>query len=400
MYSRFVLSKVCSKLKRFIGVAAVSALAATAHADQGVTDTEIVLGSIQDLSGPVASVGAPVRDGMILAVEQINSAGGINGRKLRLQVEDSGYDPRKGVLAAQKLLTQDKVFSVIGTLGSAVIQATQPISIERGVPYLFPLSGSEITYLPQSPLKFGGYALSSDHMRAAIEYCYTKLGKRRFGILYQDDETGIGNLKAVEQQLGVHKLALIEKTSYKRGDTNFASQISLLKAANVDIVILATVVRETAAAAMEAKAQGWNVDMFVNQGLVNAVLALGGKAVEGLYGTTQFINSSDTSPGYLAFVHRFKTRFNREVGDGANYGYTAIMLFAEGAKNAGKNLTVQTLAQGIEKIKNFKSGFDTAPFSYSATSHAPPREAHVMQVRDGKWVPLTGPTVTYDNQSK
>jgi branched-chain amino acid transport system substrate-binding protein len=379
--------------------AVLGALGAQAQT-QGVTDTEIVLGSIQDISGPVASVGAPMRDGMILAVEQINSSGGIHGRKLRLQVEDSGYNPQKGVLAAQKLISQDKVFALVGVLGSGVVQATQPMALERSVPYLFPLASSDITYLPQSALKFAAYALSSEHMRAAVEYAHGKLSKRRFGILYQDDETGTASLKAVEEQLKLHGLSLLEKTSYKRGDTNFAAQISRLKAANVDIVVLATVVRETAAAAVEAKAQSWNVDMIVNGGLINAVLALGGKAVEGLYGTTQYANSVDSSPGYRAFAHRFKTRFGRDVADGANYAYASILLFAEGARNAGRNLTPQSLATGLEKIKKFESGFDTAPISFSATHHGPPREAIVMQVKEGKWVQLTGPTVTYDSKPK
>lgn len=178
---------------------------------------------------------------------------------------------------------------------------------------------------------------------------------------------------------------LLEKTSYKRGDTSFAAQIARLKAANVDIVVLGTVVRETAAAALEARAQSWNVDMIVNGGLINAVLMLGGKAVEGLYGTTQFANSIDSSPGYRAFAHRFKTRFGRDVADGANYAYVSVMLFAEGARHAGPKLTPQTLAQGLEKIKKFESGFDTAPISYSAAYHGPPRAAIVLQVKDGKW---------------
>jgi len=394
------LRSLLPKNVALLGIVVATTGPVQAQAAQGVTDTEIVIGSIQDISGPVASVGATMRDGMLLAVEEINAAGSINGRKLRLQIEDSGYDPRKGVLAAQKLLTQDKVFALLGVLGSGVVQATQPMTVDRGVPYLFPLASSDIAYLPHSPLKFAAYALSSEHMRAAVEYAYAKLNKRRFGILYQDDETGTASLRAVEEQLKVHGLSLLEKTSYKRGDTNFAAQIGRLKAANVDVVVLATVVRETAAAAVEAKTQGWKVDMIVNGGLINAVIALGGTAVEGLYGTSQYLNvASETLPGYTAFAERFKARFGRDIAEGTNYGYTLVMLFAEGARNAGRNLTPQTLAQGLEQVKNFKTVFDTAPISYSADSHAPPREAHVMQIRDGKWVMLTGATVTYDKKN-
>ena len=89
------------------------ALAAGAVAmaqSQGVSKNEIMLGSIQDLSGPIAGFGKQVRQGMLLRVDEINEQGGINGRKIKLLVEDSGYDPKKAVLAAQKLVNQDKIF--------------------------------------------------------------------------------------------------------------------------------------------------------------------------------------------------------------------------------------------------------------------------------------------------
>ncbi len=382
----------------WVSLVAASALvmgAAQAQQVQGVTDTEIIIGSIQDVSGPVASVGAPMREGLTLAAEDINAAGGVNGRKIRLLIEDSGYDPKKGVLAAQKLVTQDKAFALIATLGSAVTQATQPIALDRNVPYLFPLASSDNTYLPYHPLKFGLYALASEHMRAAVEYAYSKLGKRRFGILYQDDETGQVNFRAAEEQLKVHGLNMLEVTTYKRGDTNFSAQISRLKAANLDILVLGTVVRETAGAAIEARAQGWPVDMIVNQGLVGAVLALGGKSVEGLYGSTQYLNSAEPmTPEYKAFSERFKARFGHDIGDGANFGYVCLMVFAEGAKNAGRALTPLSLAQGLEKVKNFKSVFQTALISFAPNDHAPPRGAFILQVQDGKWKVVAGP-VTY-----
>ena len=85
---------------------------------QGVSKSEIQIGSIQDLSGPLASFGKPTRDGMLLRVEQANALGGVQGRKIKLVVEDSAYDTKKAVLAADKLVSSDKVFAVVGTLGN------------------------------------------------------------------------------------------------------------------------------------------------------------------------------------------------------------------------------------------------------------------------------------------
>ena len=374
------------------GVAVGSVAAQT----QGVTDTEILVGAVVDLSGPVANYGVSDREGLIFATEEINAAGGIHGRKIRVLVEDSGYDPKKGVLVTQKLLTQDKVFALMNTQGSATVLATQPLAMERGVPFLFPVSSSESTYLPLHPLKFALLPATSEHLRTSVEYAYAKLGKRRFGILYQDDETGQAALRAAEEQLKLHGLTMLERTSHKRGETNFSAQIARLKAANVDIVVLGTLIRETAAAEIEAKAQGWPVDMIVPW-TFPLMITLAGQAAEGLYGATQFLGTAQplTTAAYKALVERYKARFGHDIGDGTSFGYTSMMLFAEGARHAGRNLTGTTLSQGLEKIKNFKAVFEAPLISYTPTDHAPPRAAFIMQVRGGKWVQIAGPT-TYD----
>ena len=103
-----------------IGAAIALGTAGAALAQsQGVSKDEIVLGSIQDLSGPIAGFGKQVRLGMMLRVDEANEQGGVNGRKLKLIVEDSKYDPRNAVLAAQKLVNQDKIFMMVGHIGTA-----------------------------------------------------------------------------------------------------------------------------------------------------------------------------------------------------------------------------------------------------------------------------------------
>ena len=101
----------------FLAVACAPQLYAAEQ--QGVSKDEIVVGTIQDLSGPLAGYGKQARNGMQLRVDEINEQGGVNGRKLKLLVEDSGYDPKKAVLAAQKLVNQDKIFIMMGHLGTA-----------------------------------------------------------------------------------------------------------------------------------------------------------------------------------------------------------------------------------------------------------------------------------------
>ena len=104
-----------------LAIVAMAGGAAQAQPSQGVSKDTITLGSIQDLSGPLAGFGKQVRLGMMLRVDEANEQGGVNGRKLDLKVEDSGYDPKKAVLAAQKLVNQDKIFMMIAHIGLSLI---------------------------------------------------------------------------------------------------------------------------------------------------------------------------------------------------------------------------------------------------------------------------------------
>ncbi|MDO8703819.1 MAG: ABC transporter substrate-binding protein [Sulfuricaulis sp.] len=387
-----LLMKTLGSLRGMLAACAVLLAGQALGQVQGVTDTEIVLGSHVDLSGPLSSMGAPFRDGMIFATEEINAGGGINGRKIRMQIEDNGYDPKKGILATQKLLTQDKVFAFVSTLGTAPSIASMPLALDRGIPFLFPGAASEATYVPHHPLKFAITSPFSVQWKAAVKYAYEVLGKRRFGILYQDDETGQSIIRAVDEQLKVHGLTLVEKTSHKRGEIDFASQVARLKVANVDIILLGTNVREVAGAAIEARKLNWPVDLIASSGASSlTTINLGGRAVEGLYVTTQFPNSAqEATPALIAIKERYKARFGYEYQDGVNQGYTAVMLFAEGAKNAGRNLTPQTLAQGLEKVKNFQNVFAGVPISYGPDNHLPPQSAIILKVKDGKFVMVSG----------
>jgi branched-chain amino acid transport system substrate-binding protein len=116
------------KIQLSLIAAAMALTAGSASAQtQGVSKNEIVVGSIQDLSGPLAGFGKQVRLGMMLRADEANEQGGINGRQIKLLVEDSGYDPRRAVLAAQKLVNQDKIFGMVAHIGTAQNMAAMPV---------------------------------------------------------------------------------------------------------------------------------------------------------------------------------------------------------------------------------------------------------------------------------
>ena len=146
---------------------------AFAQAAQGVTKDEVVIGTIQDLSGPIAAYGKQLRNGMQMRVDEQNENGGVNGRKLKLVVEDSGYDPKKGVLATQKMLQKDRIFAMVGTIGTPIVMTSMPLVLEKGVLHLFPLTAARETFEPLHKLKFSFAATYYDQMRSGIPYMIT-----------------------------------------------------------------------------------------------------------------------------------------------------------------------------------------------------------------------------------
>src|SRR5215472_3192087 len=129
------MSKTLRAFGLAIGALALTQLPAAAQTkvtNEGISPTEIAIGTHQDLSGPIKVWGVAVANGMKMAVEEINAAGGIHGRKLKLVIEDSGYDPKRAVLATQKLIEKDQVFSMVGPMGSPTVLAAQDIVLDAG----------------------------------------------------------------------------------------------------------------------------------------------------------------------------------------------------------------------------------------------------------------------------
>ena len=360
---------------------------------QGVTDTEIVLGSHQDLSGPINFFGVPMKNGLEMAAEEINAAGGIHGRMIRIVVEDSAYDPKKAVLVTQKLLSRDNIFAMIASLGTPTSAATMPLILKKGLPHLFPMSPADLFFKPHDPLKFGYFSPYYDLMRFGVKHLVEQNGYKSVGILYQDDGYGEIIRAGVADQLDAMGMELVSETTYKRGATDFATQIAKLRSDGADLVTLGTVIRETVGAVKTARAMGWDVDFLVSgAGYAQTVAALGGDAMNGLYATGQTpIPYADTAPAAVQeWMKRYEERFGQPAGIEAAYTYDAMHLFAEGARNAGPDLTPESLVAGLEQIDGYQDIFGGPPVSFSKDSHLPRSHGFIAQVENGRWVQKTG----------
>src|SRR3981189_2253395 len=199
---RLEMSKSFKALGLAVGALALTDLPAAAQTkvtNEGISATEIIIGTHQDLSGPIKVWGVPVSNGMKMATEEINAAGGIHGRKIKLILEDSGYDPKRAVLASQKMVERDKVFAMVGPMGSPTVLAAQDILFDAGVLQLFPLTAAEFTFKfdpakRQERLKFNNILPYVESTRAAVKYMMEWKGFKKPCVMHQDDEYGKNEL--------------------------------------------------------------------------------------------------------------------------------------------------------------------------------------------------------------
>jgi ABC-type branched-subunit amino acid transport system substrate-binding protein len=370
----------------------LAALACGAHAAPpavpGVTSTEIHVGSLQDLSGPIASLGVHFRNGTQMRFDEENAKGGVHGRQLKLLVEDTAYDPKRAVLAAEKLIGGNGIFATLHNLGSPVVMATMPRFIEAGVPHLFPAAPLKEVYDPPHPLKFGmspSYMLS---VPPAARHLIAENGFKRVGILYQDDDMGHEVLRGMDVLLGELGLAWCAQTSYKRGATDFSSQIARLKAADCDFVVLATVVRETIGAYTEARRSGWQVPMLVTaSGYTAQVHQLGGAAMEGLYGVVLLPHPypEAANRALTGWNARYWEKFKLKPNTWDVFAWVGADLFVRALQAAGPQPTQQKLVAALEQLNKPRDFFGGPAFALSATDHLVLKQVRIAQIRHGRW---------------
>ncbi len=369
------------------------AAAAQAQAPQGVTKNEIVIGTIQDLSGPVAAYGKAARNGIQLRVDEINEQGGIHGRKIKLLVEDNAYDPKRAVLATQKLVNQDKVFLIASHIGTPMNNAAMPVMFEKGVINFFPLSAGREMFEPVHRLKFASVASYFDTMRMNVAKLYKEKAAKNACTLYQDDDYGLEVVRGAEAGLKDIGVAMGEKTTYKRGATDFSSQIARLKASGCDFLVLGTIIRETIGAIGEARKIGWNPTIIGSQATYTDLIdKLGGKAMDGYYAvSTQHFPYTDLDNQPLRFwANKYKTKFGEDPSTYSTGGYSTMDIFLKAALKAGPNLTTDSFIKAMETMGEVPTDiFGTPPLTCAATKRLGSTQSRLSQIQDGRWKVVT-----------
>lgn len=353
-----------------LGFLAVSATT-SAIAQQGVTDTEILLGDILPLTGPPALLGVAHNLGVKVAVAEANAAGGINGRKLRLISEDDGYVPSRTVQGVRKLITSDKVFALTSLSGTAQGQAALPVVKQAGIPTMATISLFEELYKPVSKNVF---AIGGDHETATaglVAKVADKFPGKKWAIISQDDDYGELVRQGFELVQKDRKLSVVSSQIYKKGQADFSSEILKVKQSGAEVLMAGGVLSENVAMAKELERNGFKIPMAVTYvSRVPASVKLMGAAGENVY-TVDFV-ALEESPRGKAFLEKVKQHLTPEEMARVNRytftGYAGARTLFEAMKRCGKSLTWDCTNAELAKTQNFDTGV-MSPISFSVTQH-------------------------------
>jgi branched-chain amino acid transport system substrate-binding protein len=376
-----------------IAAAAASLATAASAQTRGVTATEVTFGMHTDLSGVAATYGVSSSNAVKMRFDEINDGGGINGRKIKVIIEDTAYQVPKAVQACNKLINRDKVFAFVAPLGTPMNNACFKDQFAVGVPNLFPLSAARSMYEPYERLKFYGAASYVDQVRSGIDYFVKTKGKKAVCVMYQDTDFGKEVLEGAEQQTKKLGIKLVETTAHKPTDQDFTAPIGKLRSAGCDLIIMGTIVRDSIVPYTTARKAGWNDVDFLGSAAVYDLVVGAAQGMEGFYGMglteMPYVDSGVAS--VKTFVENYKKKFNVDPNIGAVYGYVAADLTVQGLKNAGKDLTLDSFIKGMEAIKGYKDIFNGPQVSFGPNIRQGANSSFLAQVKAGKWVRVTEP---------
>ncbi len=372
----------------------VLGVVSTVHAEQqGVSKNEIVVGTHTALSGPAAGWGIEVMNASRMRFDEINSTGGIHGRKIRYIAEDSQYRVPIAVQKANKLIHRDKVFVMLSAMGTPHNQAVFKTMFGKNIHSLFPYAIDRTMVEPLHKLKYQSIASMYRGIRGGVKYFVEKRNRKRVCAAYIDTDSGYEIVTGVKDQLKAMNMKLIAETTHKVTETNFVTPVTKLMKAKCDLVVMGMVIKDTIIFTATARKMGWKVDLMGGTASASSIVAkMGGKAVEGLYAASTIpIMYPDQATGKAkTFFENYKARYGKYPSEVAQLGYLNADLLVLGLQKAGRNLTADSLGKGLESIKNYKQMFGGPNMNFGPRKHLGANEALLLQIQNGRWVSPTG----------
>jgi branched-chain amino acid transport system substrate-binding protein len=319
--------------------------------DTGTGD--IVIGHYASLTGSEATFGVSTENGIQLAVEEINAAGGVKGRKLKLITYDNQGKPQESVSTVTRLIDQDKVVAVLGEVASSRSLAGAPVCQRKGVPMITPSSTNPDVTAVGSMISRVCF-IDPFQGKVGAKFAFENLKKTKAAVLYnraQAYSTGLNsNFKDAFKALGGE---IVAEQAYGDGDNDFSAQLTAIREKNADFIYVPGYYTEVVNIAKQAKKLGINVPLIGGDGWDSEELKNAGDALNGCYFSNHY-SHEDTRPEVQEFVKKYQAKFGK-VPDGlAALGYDSARLLAD-AMNRAEKLHGKELAAAIAATKDFQA---------------------------------------------
>lgn len=361
-------------------------------ADQGVTNTEILLGEVEPLSGPPALLGVAHNIGVRLALEEANAAGGIHGRKLRLTALDDGYVSSRTIQSLRKLISVDKVFALTSLSGSGQALASMPVVEEAGIPTIVSIGPVTPLYTPPRKNVFVIGQSYEEGMHQLALFLADKFPGKKWGVVTQDDDYGVALREGLANAKTEKKFNVVFESIYKKNQQDFSSEVLRAKEAGVEVFIAGGIISENVAMLKEMEKLGIKpVTAIFWPGRVEAVLKLAGPASDGLY-AVDYVAPLAGEEGRKFTELAKKLLKPDEVARINRYtmtGYAGARVLLAAIEKCGKDLTWDCTNKELAATKDLKTGI-MGPISFAEGSRFSNQAVQIMQAdfKDLTFVPV------------
>jgi branched-chain amino acid transport system substrate-binding protein len=365
----------------FLSLCSVLALASCRGGDATSTD-EIVIGEYGSLTGGQATFGISTKNGIDMAVDEINQAGGVLGKKIRVIVEDDQGLPAEAQTVVTKLITKDKVVALLGEVASSNSMAAAPVAQQNQIPMISPSSTNpEVTQAGDYIFRvcfidpFQGFVMA--------KFASSSLKLTKVAVLRDiKNDYSVGLADVFVENFKKMGGSITADQSYSAGDTDFNAQLTAIKATSPQAVFVPGYYTEVGLIARQAKKQGITIPLLGGDGWDSPKLTeIGGKDLDGAY----FSNHSsmdDPNPAIQKFVEGYKMRYNASPDALAGLGYDSAMVLFDAIKRAGTTEGPK-LRDAIAQTKDFPGVTGKITLDSNRNANKP---AVVLEIKEGKFV--------------
>lgn len=360
----------------------------------GVTDTEVVIGVTTPQSGPAAMWGLTAA-GMKAWADHVNSQGGVHGRKIKVLIKDDGYNPTRGMANLEEMKGQ--VFAFCGVLGTAACNAAKDFFANNKTPLVTAYANVRLwTDLPKDKLKYvfiayTDYRNEAEHL---TKYAVEKLGAKKIGLFYQNDDYGKNGMEGIEDALAglKGKAELVMSVPYEMSERALGAHALKLKESGADTILLYPTMSHGGLILKEMAKIDYKPKVLYSFPLSDPYMyQLAGETWEGAYmslpGNLSVPGSEPVADKVAEILVKYDDKIKGREFLGV-FGAVSMMHLVEGLKNAGKDLTVDSFLKGMEKIKDWKPEGLGAPVTYNPDRRHGINATRVGQAKGGKHVPL------------